>query len=63
MMKAGIDSNLQSLLISAGLDLETLQTSAHDSQYLASELKDAGKMSFPRALLFCFLLDASWCQL
>ena len=39
---AGIDSAFHGLLISAGLDIETLRMATHDRQYLASELKEAG---------------------
>ena len=42
LAQAGIDSAFHGLLISAGLDLETLRMAADDRRYLASELEKAG---------------------
>ena len=42
LAQAGIDSAFHGLLISAGLDIETLRMAADDRRYLASELEKAG---------------------
>lgn len=39
---AGIDKSVHGLLITAGLDLKTLQKMAEDRTYLATELREAG---------------------
>ena len=39
---AGIDSAFHGVLISAGLNIETLRMATDDRRYLASELKEAG---------------------
>jgi len=42
LARAGVDSAFHGLLISAGLDIDTLKMAADDRRYLASELKEAG---------------------
>ena len=42
LARAGIDSAFHGVLISAGLDIDTLKMAADDRRYLASELEKAG---------------------
>ena len=42
LARAGIDSAFHGVLISAGLDIDTLKMAADDRCYLASELEKAG---------------------